>query len=81
MLVLTRRTGEEIVIGGNIRVTVVGVSGQRVRLGIAAPPSVAVVRLELLPKRSASAAAAAVADNSQNGGCPSSELGCGAIPG
>ena len=48
MLVLTRRIGEEIVIAGNIRVTVVAVNGQRVRLGITAPSSVPVARLELL---------------------------------
>ena len=48
MLVLTRRVGEEIVIAGNIRVTVVMVRGETVRLGIAAPPSVPVVRQELL---------------------------------
>jgi carbon storage regulator len=52
MLVLTRRVGEEIVIAGDIRVTVVAVNGQRVRLGITAPPSVAVVRLELLAEDS-----------------------------
>lgn len=48
MLVLTRRIGEEIVIADNIRVTVVAVNGQRVRLGITAPSSVPVARLELL---------------------------------
>jgi carbon storage regulator len=48
MLVLTRRIGEEIVIADNIRLTVVNVKHQRVRLGITAPPSVHVVRLELL---------------------------------
>ena len=48
MLVLSRRIGEEIVIGGNVRVTVLNVSGQKVRLGIMAPTSVAVLRQELL---------------------------------
>ena len=48
MLVLTRRIGEEIVIDGNIRVTVLAVKGLKVRLGIAAPRSVAVAREELL---------------------------------
>ena len=48
MLVLSRRVGEEIVIAGGIRVTVVAVNGQRVRLGITAPPAVRVVRSELL---------------------------------
>jgi carbon storage regulator len=49
MLVLTRRIGEEIMIAGNIRVKVVAVDGQRIRLGITAPSSVPVVRRELLP--------------------------------
>jgi carbon storage regulator len=51
MLVLTRRVGEEIVIDGNIRITVVGVQGNRVRLGVAAPPSVIVDRQEVHDRR------------------------------
>ena len=48
MLILTRRIREEIVIAGDIHVTVVAVKGHTVRLGITAPSSVPVVRLELL---------------------------------
>jgi carbon storage regulator len=48
MLVLTRRMGEEIVIADEIRVKVASVYGQRVRLGITAPASVSVARMELL---------------------------------
>jgi carbon storage regulator len=48
MLVLTRRVGEEIVIGGTIRVAVVAINGRTVRLGVAAPASVPVRRWELL---------------------------------
>jgi carbon storage regulator len=48
MLVLSRRIGEEIVIAGNIRVTVVGIKGRITRLGFTAPASVHVVRRELL---------------------------------
>ena len=51
MLVLTRRVGEEIVIDGNIHVTVVGVKGDKVRLGITAPPSVPVDRKEVHERR------------------------------
>jgi carbon storage regulator len=51
MLVLTRRQGEEIVIAGNIRVTVVAVKGGQVRIGITAPPSVAVDRQEVHERR------------------------------
>lgn len=47
MLVLTRRPGQEIVIDGNIRITVVSVKGDRVRIGIEAPPSVVVDRQEI----------------------------------
>ena len=48
MLVLSRRIGEEIVIANEIHVTVLAIQGGRVRLGIAAPRSVPVTRLELL---------------------------------
>jgi carbon storage regulator len=51
MLVLTRRVGEEIVIGDNIRLTVVALKGDRVRLGIQAPHSVPVDRLEIRQRR------------------------------
>jgi len=51
MLVLTRRVGEEIVIDNNIRVMVVSVQGERVRLGIAAPPYIAVDREEIHARR------------------------------
>ena len=51
MLVLTRRPGEQIVIDGNIRVTVVSVKGDRVRIGIEAPPTVLVDREEIHARR------------------------------
>ena len=51
MLVLTRRIGEEIVIDGNIRVTVIAVKGEKVRLGITAPPSISVDREEVHARR------------------------------
>lgn len=47
MLVLSRREGQSIVIGGNVVVTVVSVRGDHVRLGIEAPRSVAVHRQEV----------------------------------
>jgi carbon storage regulator len=53
MLVLSRRLGEEVIIDGNIRVTVVAVKGDRVRLGIAAPPAVPIDRQEVHDRRSA----------------------------
>lgn len=47
MLVLTRRPGEQIVIGENIRVTVVSLGPGRVKIGIEAPPSVRIDREEI----------------------------------
>lgn len=47
MLVLTRKPGEAIVIDGDIRVTVLSVKGDRVRIGIDAPPHVRVDREEV----------------------------------
>ena len=50
MLVLSRKLGEQIVIGDGIVVTVVGLSGQRIRIGVQAPTSVVVRRSELPAK-------------------------------
>ena len=47
MLILTRRPGERVVIGDEILVTVMGVSGHTVRLGIAAPSGVPIYREEI----------------------------------
>jgi carbon storage regulator len=52
MLVLSRRPGEEIIINGNIRVTVVSVKGDRVRIGVDAPGDVPVDRAEVHKRRS-----------------------------
>lgn len=49
MLILSRKVGEKIVIGEQIEVVVKRISGQRVTLGIEAPPSVHIVRGELEP--------------------------------
>jgi len=47
MLVLSRKTEEKIRIGDDIVITVLEVKGNRVRLGIQAPPNCAIVRSEL----------------------------------
>ncbi len=49
MLVLSRRQSERIRLGDSIVVTIVRVSGDKVRLGIEAPPDVLVLRDELRP--------------------------------
>ncbi len=58
MLVLTRRAGESIVIGDDVRVVVLDVRGETVRLGIEAPRSVQVHRAEVYAEVQAANAAA-----------------------
>jgi carbon storage regulator len=50
MLILTRRVGETIRIGDDVSVTVLGVKGSQVRLGMAAPKNVAVHREEIFER-------------------------------
>ncbi len=47
MLILTRRVGETLMIGDDVTVTVLGVKGNQVRIGVSAPKSVAVHREEI----------------------------------
>ena len=47
MLILTRRIGETLVIGDDVHITVLGVKGNQVRIGINAPKSVSVHREEI----------------------------------
>jgi len=50
MLVLSRKTNEEILIGNDVRITIVSMQGGKVRLGIDAPRDTNVVRTELLKR-------------------------------
>lgn len=48
MLVLRRKVGESIILSGVISISVLAVEGERVKIGINAPPDVTIVREELL---------------------------------
>jgi carbon storage regulator len=50
MLILTRRVGETVVIGDDVTVTVLGVKGNQVRLGVNAPKEIAVHRQEIFER-------------------------------
>lgn len=47
MLILTRRIGETVMVGDDVTITVLGVKGNQVRLGVNAPKDVAVHREEI----------------------------------
>ncbi|VFP88716.1 carbon storage regulator CsrA [Candidatus Erwinia haradaeae] len=50
MLILTRRVGETLMIGETVSVTVLGVKGNQVRIGVTAPQDVAVHREEIFQR-------------------------------
>lgn len=51
MLILSRKTNQQIHVGDDISITVVSVSGSRVKLGIDAPESVKIIRGEMATER------------------------------
>ena len=50
MLILTRRAGESIIIDGDIKIRILGIRSNQVRIGFEAPKEVDIVREELLEK-------------------------------
>ena len=56
MLILTRRVGESLMIGDDVTITVLGVKGNQVRVGVDAPKDVAVHREDILNRFEESAA-------------------------
>ena len=50
MLILTRKAGEAIAIGEDVKITVLGIQGKQVKLGITAPEKVSVFREEIFKK-------------------------------
>ncbi|GAB6067305.1 carbon storage regulator CsrA [Methylothermus subterraneus] len=67
MLILTRRVGETLVIGDNITVTVLGVKGNQVRIGVNAPKDVSVHREEIYERIRREREAGAQATGSEPG--------------
>jgi len=80
MLILTRRTGEDIVIGNDIRITVTRLRGDKVRLGITAPASVRIDRAEVHDRRQVSKALTPLTRSTRaaitkiQDGCPQPDL-------
>jgi carbon storage regulator len=74
MLILTRRVGESVVIGEDVTVTVLGVKGNQVRIGINAPKTVAVHREEIFERIKNGRGAGDAAPSEEPNGVPRETL-------
>ena len=63
MLVLSRRLGETLIIGDDVKITVLGISGNQVRIGVSAPKEISVHREEIYQRIQEEDNAAAKAAN------------------
>ncbi len=72
MLILTRRVGETLKVGNDVDVTVLGVKGNQIRIGIKAPKNVAVHREEIFDRIQREAELAQRSDQSR-GSAPQAE--------
>jgi carbon storage regulator len=75
MLILTRRVGETVMIGEDITVTVLGVKGNQVRIGVNAPRNVAVHREEIFERIKREEAGEAPEGDDGNGAGPAALMG------
>ena len=71
MLILTRRVGETLMIGDSVTVTILGVKGNQVRVGITAPKDVAVHREEIFQRIGRESAGGSEAGGDKASGEPS----------
>ena len=74
MLILTRRVGETVMIGSEVTVTVLGVKGNQVRIGINAPKTVAVHREEIFERIQRENGNAATSEAESGNGVKSGEF-------
>lgn len=74
MLVITRKTGEQVIIGDNICVTVLEIRGRQAKIGIEAPDSVHIVRAELTGRQPKASPLEDSSELTHNEDCESSSV-------